>query len=63
VSFASMCLNYNNEVNDNYRKTSTQIGWRLGGGLEYGLVENLSVRTEYLYTDYGNTLRSCLEKH
>ncbi len=56
VSFASLGLNYNNEVNDSYRKTSTQTGWVLGGGLEYGVLENLSVRTEYLYTDYGNAL-------
>ena len=55
VSFASLGLNYNGEA-DNYGKTTTQTGWVLGTGLEYGVLDNLSVRTEYLYTDYGNAL-------
>lgn len=55
-SVASLGLNYNNEHSETYSKTSTQIGWVLGAGLEYGVLENLSIRTEYLYTDYGNAL-------
>ncbi len=56
VSFANVGLRYNNELNDHYSKNTTQTGWVVGGGLEYGLLSNLSVRTEYLYTDYGNAL-------
>jgi outer membrane immunogenic protein len=59
VSFASMGLYYDNEEqnSDNaYSTSTTQTGWVLGGGLEYGVLDNLSVRTEYLYTDYGNAL-------
>ncbi len=57
VSFASLGLNYDSdEVTSAYAKTTTQTGWVLGGGLEYGVLNNLSVRTEYLYTDYGNAL-------
>ncbi len=57
VSFASLGLNYASETATSaYAKTTTQTGWVLGGGLEYGVLDNLSVRTEYLYTDYGNAL-------
>ena len=59
VSFASMGLYFDNEEqnSDNaYSTSTTQTGWVLGGGLEYGVLDNLSVRTEYLYTDYGNAL-------
>jgi len=56
VSFADVGLSYNNELKDNYSKNITQTGWVLGGGLEYGVLSNLSVRTEYLFTDYGKAL-------
>jgi outer membrane immunogenic protein len=59
VSFASMGLYYDNEKqdsNNSYSTSTTQTGWVLGGGLEYGVFDNFSVRTEYLYTDYGNAL-------
>ena len=55
VSFASLGFNYGSEADKDYKAT-TQTGWVLGGGLEYGVLDNLSVRTEYLYTDYGNAL-------
>lgn len=29
-------------------------GWTLGGGLEYGLTPNWSVKAEYLYMDFSN---------
>ena len=60
VSFASMALNYNNEQGDHYSTSTTQTGWVLGGGLEYGVMENLSVRAEYLYTGYGNALNMAM---
>ena len=44
VSFASLGFNYGSEANNNYKAT-TQNGWVLGGGLEYGVLDNLSVRT------------------
>lgn len=56
LSFASMGLYYNNESNNAYSQTTTQTGWMLGAGLEYGVMENLSTRLEYLYTDYGSAL-------
>jgi outer membrane immunogenic protein len=31
----------------------TQVGWQVGAGLEYAMSEQLRLRGEYLYTDYG----------
>ena len=31
-----------------------RLGWTAGGGVEYALTKNVSVKGEYLYTDYGN---------
>ena len=56
VSFASLGLYYNNDTGNAYSKSTAQTGWVLGGGLEYGFLENLTGRLEYLYTDYGNAL-------
>lgn len=57
VSFGGMGFSYNNEVNDNYSTNTTQTGWVLGAGVEYGFWDNLSARLEYLYTDYGKGLK------
>ena len=31
-----------------------RVGWTVGGGLEYAIDNNWSVRAEYRYTDYGH---------
>jgi outer membrane immunogenic protein len=31
----------------------TRVGWTVGGGVEYAVTNNWSVRAEYRYTDYG----------
>ncbi|WP_026606008.1 outer membrane protein [Methylocapsa acidiphila] len=33
--------------------SSTRVGWTVGGGLEYAVTNNWSVRAEYRYTDFG----------
>ena len=33
--------------------STTRSGWTVGGGFEYGLTPNWSVKTEYLYIDLG----------
>lgn len=32
----------------------TRVGWTAGAGLAYAVTQNLSVRGEYLYADYGS---------
>ena len=56
VSFADMGLTYSNGGGDYYRKTTTQTGWVVGTGVEYGFLDNPSGRVEYMYTNYGNAL-------
>ena len=34
--------------------SSTNIGWTIGGGLEWAIWQNWSLRAEYLYVDLGN---------
>ncbi|MFZ0494769.1 MAG: outer membrane protein [Methylocella sp.] len=34
--------------------TSTRSGWTVGGGLEYAVTNNWSVRAEYRYSDFGS---------
>lgn len=34
--------------------SQTQYGWTIGGGVEYALTENVLLRAEYLYDDYGS---------
>ncbi|ACB95907.1 outer membrane protein [Beijerinckia indica] len=33
----------------------TAVGWTVGGGIEYAVTNNWSVRAQYLYSDYGHT--------
>lgn len=54
VSFADTRLRYGNEAGEVLAKNSVQAGWVMGGGLEYALYKNLSLRTEYLYSDYAD---------
>ena len=52
-------LYYDNEMQNSanaYSTSTNQTGWVLGVGLDYGVLDNLSARTEYFYTDYSNAL-------
>ena len=34
--------------------STTRVGWTVGGGLEYAVTNNWSVRAEYRYSDWGH---------
>lgn len=36
--------------------TSTRIGWAAGAGLEYALGNNFSIKSEYLFSEYGGVV-------
>jgi outer membrane immunogenic protein len=36
-------------------KNQTRAGWTIGAGAEYAVAQNISVKGEYLYADYGRT--------
>lgn len=36
-------------------KSETKAGWKVGGGAEYALTNNWTLKSEYLYTDLGKT--------
>jgi len=33
--------------------STTKVGWTVGGGAEYALTDNLSLKSEYLYTEFS----------
>jgi opacity protein-like surface antigen len=35
-------------------RSTTRVGWTVGGGVEYAINNNWSVRGEYRYSDFGN---------
>jgi outer membrane immunogenic protein len=34
--------------------SSTRVGWTIGGGVEYAITNNITIRGEYLYADLGS---------
>lgn len=50
VAFAD----YRMELADEFVHSKTLTGWTIGGGLEYAATDNILLRAEYRYTDYGN---------
>ena len=59
VAFAHWSFNhaYSNTFDPgfatNVTTSTTRTGWTVGGGLEYALTNNWTVRGEYLYADFG----------
>jgi outer membrane immunogenic protein len=41
------------DPNDAVSVTKTRIGWAAGGGIEYGLAPQWSIKAEYLYMGFG----------
>lgn len=40
------------------RQNGTRAGWTVGGGVEYALTQNVTLKAEYLYYDLGSTKHS-----
>jgi outer membrane immunogenic protein len=49
-------LNYSNTSPTNFgiSKSGTNWGWTAGGGFEYAITDNVTLKTEYLYVDLGS---------
>lgn len=56
-SFANVGLAYKNEGGDHYSKSTTQAGWLIGAGIEWAFRQHWSLRAEYNYVAYGNTIK------
>jgi outer membrane immunogenic protein len=41
-------------VTGNWNASKTKLGWTLGGGFEFPLANNWTVKTEYLYLNFGS---------
>jgi outer membrane immunogenic protein len=39
--------------------SSSEFGWTAGGGLEFGITDNVTAKVEYLYVDLQNSSFSC----
>lgn len=53
-SFADLGMTYSNEAGDYYSTNTTQPGWLVGAGFEWGFMQAWSVRAEYYYVDYNS---------
>ena len=55
AAFGDLKNTYVNNLNGAADQFShTRVGYTVGGGVEYAFTNNLSVRVEYRYTDYGS---------
>jgi len=56
ASFANVGLTYQNEGGDYYANNTIQAGWLLGAGIEWAFMQHWSLRAEYYYVNYGETI-------
>jgi outer membrane immunogenic protein len=57
ASFANLGLTYKNEGGDYYSKNTSKTGSLIGAGIEWSFRQNWSLRAEYSYVNYGNTIK------
>ena len=55
VAFGDLSNSYTNTINGlNDSMSHTRVGYTVGGGVEYAITNNFSLRAEYRYTDFGS---------
>ncbi len=55
VAFGDIHNSYVNQFNGAVDSLShTKVGYTVGGGVEYAVTNNISLRAEYRFTDFGN---------
>jgi outer membrane immunogenic protein len=47
-----------NQLISSNTRTVNSSGWTAGAGVEYGVMQSLSVKLEYLYTDFGHVSKA-----
>lgn len=55
VKYNQSYIDSTNAYFSNPSKSDTRVGFALGGGIEYGITQNWSVKLEYQYVDLGTT--------
>ena len=56
VAFGNIHNSYVNQFNGAVDSLSrTKVGYTVGGGVEYAVTNNISLRAEYRFTDFGTT--------
>ena len=54
VAFGNLSHTYTNQLTGIAETTSSmRTGWTVGAGVEYAVTQNMLLRAEYRYTDYG----------
>ncbi len=54
AAFADIQHSVNGGITPFYSGSTGRVGWTVGGGVEYALTNNWSVRAEYRYSDFGH---------
>lgn len=49
-------ISYSDSDSDGFSEalSDTNLGWTAGAGIEYGITDNITLKTEYLYVDLGS---------
>jgi outer membrane immunogenic protein len=55
AAFAPVSNSFTSAAGFSDTTSPTRIGWTIGGGVEYAITNNWSLRAEYRYTDYGHS--------
>jgi len=54
AAFADLRNSFSGGITPFYSTSSGRVGWTAGGGVEYAVTNNWSVRGEYRYSDFGH---------